>query len=158
MIPFLNVLQYLVLALWVGSIFGFGLLFAPVLFASLPSREQAGSIAGNVLARIDTLGLITGGIMLVVTALQAIDSAWQSIDLGRLLLAVVMLVLVILSSTTVRQKLNAAKEKMERPIDEYAQDDPLRKEYNQYHRVSRMLFMLNLLLGILLIVLSALRP
>lgn len=157
MIPFLNVLQYLVLALWVGSIFGFGLLFAPVLFASLSSREQAGSIAGTVLARIDALGLVTGGIMLVVTALQAIDSAWQSIDLGRLLVAVVMLALVVVSATTVRSKLNAAKEKMERPIDEYAQDDPLRKEHNQYHRVSRLLFTVNLVLGVVLIVLSALR-
>jgi len=156
-IPFLNVLQYLVLALWVGSIFGFGLLFAPVLFASLSSREQAGSIAGTVLARIDALGLVTGGIMLVVTALQAIDSAWQSIDLGRLLVAVVMLALVVVSATTVRSKLNAAKEKMERPIDEYAQDDPLRKEHNQYHRVSRLLFTVNLVLGVVLIVLSALR-
>ncbi|MFZ5818075.1 MAG: DUF4149 domain-containing protein [Bacillota bacterium] len=157
MIQFLNVLQYLVLALWVGSLFSFGVLFAPVLFAALPTREQAGSIAGSVLARIDTLGLITGGIMLVVTALQAIDSGWQSIDLGRLLTAVLMLALVIVSATTVRQKLNAVKEKMKRPIDEYAQDDPLRQEYNQQHRLSRLLFSTNMLLGILLIVLSALR-
>lgn len=157
MILFLNVLQYLVLALWVGSIFGFGLLFAPVLFATLSSREEAGSIAGNVLARIDTVGLITGGIMLVVTALQAIDSSWASIDLGRLLTAVVMLALVILSATTVRQKLNTAKEQMAQPIDEYAQEDPLRQEYNRYHRISRLVFTVNMLLGILLIVLSALR-
>ncbi|MFZ5827220.1 MAG: DUF4149 domain-containing protein [Bacillota bacterium] len=157
MIPFLNVLQYLVLALWVGSIFGFGVLFAPVVFATLPSRDQAGTIAGNVLARIDTLGLITGGIMLVVTALQAIDSNWASIDLGRLLTAVVMLALVILAATTVRQRLNAVREKMGRPIDEFAPEDPLRKEYNQFHRISRLLFTVNMMLGILLIVLSALR-
>lgn len=157
MILFLNVLQYLVLALWVGAIFGFGVLFAPVLFASLSSREEAGSIAGNVLARVDTLGLITGGIMLVVTALQAIDSHWGSIDLGRLLTAVIMLTLVIISATTVRQRLNATKEKMGRPIDEYTPEDPLRQEYNQFHRISRLLFSVNMLLGILLIVLSALR-
>lgn len=157
MIPFLNALQYLVLALWVGSIFGFGVLFAPVLFAGLPTREQAGSIAGTVLARIDTLGLVAGGIMLVVTTLQAIDSGWTAIDLGRLLTAVVMLALVVISATTVRARLNAAKEKMSQPIDEYAQEDPLRREYNQYHRTSRLLFSTNMLLGMLLIVLSALR-
>lgn len=157
MILFLNVLQYLVLALWVGSIFGFGVLFAPVLFTSLSSREQAGSIAGTVLARIDTLGLITGGVMLVVTALQAIDSGWTAIDLGRLLTAVVMLSLVIFSTNIVRARLNAAKEKMERPIDEYAADDPLRREYNRHHRTSRSLFSVNMILGILLIVLSAIR-
>lgn len=157
MIPFLNSLQYLVLALWVGSIFGFGVLFAPVLFASLPTREQAGAIAGKVLARVDALGLITGGIMLVVTALQAIDGGWQAIDLGRLLVAVVMLTLVILSATSVRQRLNAVKEQMSRPIDEYTEEDPLRQEYGKHHRTSRLLFTTNLVLGALLIVLSALR-
>lgn len=157
MILFLNAIQYLMLALWVGAIFGFGVLFAPVLFASLPSRETAGGIAGNVLARIDTLGLIAGGIMLVVTALQAIDSGWTALDLGRLLTAAVMLALVSVNATTVRQRLSAAKEKMERSIDEYAQDDPLRREYNQLHRTSRLLFSANLLLGMLLIVLSAVR-
>lgn len=157
MILFLNALQYLVLALWVGSIFGFGVLFAPVLFASLPSREQAGGIAGTVLGRIDAVGLVTGGIMLVITALQAIDSGWQAIDLGRLLTAAVMLGLVIFSSTSVRQRLNTAKEQMTKPIDEYDAEEPLRQEYNRHHRLSRLLFSLNMGLGILLIILSALR-
>lgn len=157
MIPFLNSLQYVVLALWIGSVFGFGVLFAPVLFTRLPTREQAGAIAGEVLARIDTLGLVTGGILLVVTALQAIDSGWQAIDLGRLITALAMLALVIVSAGSIRPKLNAAKGRMEKPIDEYDPSDPLRAEYNQYHRLSRSMFMLNMLLGVLLIVLSALR-
>ena len=158
LVPFLNALQYLVLALWVGSLFGFGALFAPVLFAALPARERAGAIAGTALARIDVLGLVAGGIMLVVTVLQAIDGGWQAIDLGRLLIAALMLALVILSATSVRQRLTAAKAQMSQPIDAYDPDDPLRQEYNRHHRTSRALFTLNLVLGALLIVLSALRP
>ncbi|MGE5675117.1 MAG: DUF4149 domain-containing protein [Mycobacterium leprae] len=157
MIPFLNVLQYLALVLWVGSMFGFGVLYAPVLFGSLSSREQAGSIAGDTLARIDTMGLVTGGIMLVITALQAIDSHFASIDLGRLLNAAVMLGLVILSATTIRQRLNAVRSKLGRPIDEIPEGDPVRREYGRAHALSRALFTVNMLLGCLLIGLSALR-
>jgi hypothetical protein len=158
MLPFLNVLQYLVLTLWVGAMFGFGALYAPVLFRSLSSRDQAGAIAGETLARIDSLGLVTGGIMLVVTALQTIDSHWQAMDLGRLLTSALMLALVLLSTITVRQRINALRQQMGRPIDELDETDPLRVEHAKYHRISRGLFTLNMLLGTLLIVLSALRP
>lgn len=157
MVPFLNVLQYLTLALWVGAMFSFGVLFAPVLFHNLPSREQAGAITGEALARIDTLGLVTGGVMVVVTVLQAIDGAWKALDLGRLLVAAVMLVLVIISSVTIRQRLEAIHQRMGKPIDEVSEDDPLRKEYGKAHRLSRLVFTVNMLLGCLLIALSALR-
>lgn len=158
MIQFLNVLQYLVLALWVGAMFGFGALYAPVLFRSLPSRGQAGAIAGDTLVRIESLGLVTGGVMLVVTALQAIESGWQTIDLGRFLITVVMLAMVLINSVTIRQRIAAIRQQMGRPIDEIAEDDPLRAEHSKYHRLSRAIFSLNMLLGTVLIVLSAMRP
>ncbi|HWI64083.1 MAG TPA: DUF4149 domain-containing protein [Symbiobacteriaceae bacterium] len=158
MIPFLNVLQYLLLSLWVGAMFAFGTLYAPVLFRSLPSRDQAGTIAGETLARIDALGLVTGGIMAVITVLQTIDAGWQALDLGRLLIAALMLALVLFSSITVRQRINAIRQEMGRPIDELPQDSPQRLEYNKQHRLSRMIFGANMVLGALLIVLSALRP
>jgi len=156
MIHFLNVLQYLVLALWVGAMFGFATLFAPVLFRSLSSRDLAGAISGEALARIDTLGLVTGGIMLVVTVLQAIDGGWKAVDLGRLLASAAMLGLVILSATSVRQRLMSLRQQMGRPIDEVPESDPLRLEYRKQHRLSRLLYTTNLVLGTLLIILSAL--
>lgn len=158
MIPFLNVLQYLVLTLWVGAMFAFGALYAPVLFRSLPSRDSAGAIAGETLARIDTLGLVAGGILVLVTILQAIDpSVRWPVDLGRIILAAVMLALVIVSSVSVRPRVTAVRQQMGKPIDEFAADDPLRVEYNRHHRLSRLLFSINLLLGVGLIALSALR-
>jgi uncharacterized membrane protein len=155
MILFLNVLQYLVLSLWVGAMFAFGALYAPVLFRSLESRDQAGAIAGETLGRIDTLGLVAGGIMVVITVLQAIDAGWKTIDLGRILTAAAMLGLVIVNSVTLRPRISAIRQQMGKPIDQFAPEEPLRAEYNKYHRISRMLFSLNMLLGVLLIVLSA---
>lgn len=157
MIPFLNVLQYLVLTMWVGAMFGFATLYAPVLFRSLTSREQAGSIAGETLARVDSVGLVASGILIVVTALQAIGSGWSSLDLGRFLAAVTMLVLVLISSITIRQKLSGIRADMGRPIDDLPAEDPLRKEHRKFHMISQSLYTINLILGLLLIVLSALR-
>lgn len=157
MLPFLNVLQFLVLTVWVGAMFAFGAIYAPVLFRSLASRDQAGQIAGETLARIGTLGLVAGGIMLVVTALQAIDPTRHPFDLGRVLLAAGMLALELLGAITLRPRVAAVRQQMGRPIDEFAETDPLRVEYGKYHRLSRALFSLNLLLGVGLIVLSALR-
>lgn len=158
MFLFLHVLQYLVLAFWVGAMFGFGALYAPVLFRSLTARAQAGSIAGETLARIDTLGLVGGGILLLVTALQAMESQWESVHLSRLIVAAFMLLVVLLSATSIRQKLEGVRQRMDRPIDEYTEDDPLRMEHGKYHRRSQFLFTVNMILGVLLIVLSALRP
>lgn len=156
MLQFLNVLQYLVLALWVGSMFSFGALFAPVLFRKLTSRDQAGAIAGDTLARIDSLGLVAGGIMLVVTVLQAIEGGWSAMNLGRVLVSVAMLAVVLFSAISVRQRLIALRQQMDRPIEEVAEDDPLRLEYRKNHGLSRLLFSLNMVLGALLIALSAL--
>lgn len=155
--PFLNLLQYLMLTMWVGAMFGFAVLFAPVLFRNLSSREQAGHIAGESLARIDSLGLVAGGILLVVTALQAIDGGWASVDLGRVLVAAIMLALALVSAITLRQRIASIREQMGHPIDELSPDDPLRAEHRKYHALSRVVFTVNLLLGALLIVLSVLR-
>jgi hypothetical protein len=157
MANFLNVLQYLVLTLWVGSMFGFGALFAPVLFRSLSSRDQAGAIAGEALARIDSLGLVSGGVLVVVTVLQSMEAGWRAIDLARVLAAALMLALVLVNAVSVRQRLTAVRQQMGRPIDEFAPTDPLRAEYSKYHRLSRTLFSLVMLLGLLLIGLSAVR-
>lgn len=158
MIPFLNVLQYLLLALWVGAMFGFGALYAPILFRSLSSRDQAGTIAGETLARIDALGLVTAGVLAVITVLQTIDGGWKALDLGRLLTAVAMLALVLFSTVSVRTRINAIRQQMGRPIDELGPEDPLRVEHGKQHRLSRLIFSLNMFLGAVLIVLSALRP
>lgn len=158
MLAFLNVLLYLGAGLWVGAMAGFGILFAPVLFRSLESRQQAGNIAGQVISRIHSLGLVTGGVLLVVTILQAMDRSWREpLDLVNVLVVVAMLALTIYSVVTLSQRLQQVQGQIGRPIEELAEDDPLRQEYNRYHRLSRQLFGLTMLLGVILIVVSALR-
>jgi hypothetical protein len=154
---FLNILLFLFLALWIGGMFGFGALYAPVLFRSLPSRDKAGQIAGETLARIDALGLVAGGIVSLVTILQAMEARWAPVDLLRVVIAVAMVGLVLFSAAVIRSRLTAIRAGMGKPIDEFAPEDPERVEYNRYHKLSTRLYSLVLLLGIILIALSAFR-
>lgn len=153
---FLTVLLFLLLAIWVGGMFGFGALYAPVLFRSLSSRDQAGQIAGQTLARIDTLGLIAGGVITLITLLQVFGTG-APLDVVRVVIALAMVALVGYSTAVVRSRLNAIRTEMGKPIDEVEETDPKRVEYNRYHKLSTRIYGIVLFLGIALIVLSALR-
>lgn len=153
---FLTVLLFLLLAIWVGGMFGFGALYAPVLFRELSSRDQAGQIAGQTLARIDTLGLIAGGVVTLITLLQVFATA-APLDVVRVVIALAMVGLVGYSTAVVRSRLNAIRTEMGKPIDQFEETDPKRVEYNRYHKLSTRIYGIVLFLGIALIVLSALR-
>ncbi|HLO02972.1 MAG TPA: DUF4149 domain-containing protein [Symbiobacteriaceae bacterium] len=153
---FLTVLLFLLLAIWVGGMFGFGALYAPVLFREVASRDQAGQIAGQTLARIDTLGLIAGGVVTLIALLQAFATA-APLDVVRVVIALGMVVLVGYSTAVVRSRLNAIRAEMGKPIDQFEETDPKRVEYNRYHKLSTRIYGIVLFLGIALIVLSALR-
>lgn len=153
---FLTVLLFLLLAIWVGGMFGFGVLYAPVLFRSISSRDQAGRIAGQTLARIDTLGLVAGGVVSLITLLQVFATGLP-LDVVRVVIALLMVGLVVYSTAVIRSRLDAIRSAMGKPIDELTEDDPQRIEYNKYHKLSTRIYGIVLFLGIALIVLSGLR-
>jgi hypothetical protein len=70
-------LQRLLLAVWVGSLFASGLLAAPVLFRVLEDRALAGTVAGALFAVTAWLGLACGVVLLVVNWLQARRTGWR---------------------------------------------------------------------------------
>jgi hypothetical protein len=154
--PFLKILFFLLLSIWVGGMFGFGALYAPVLFREIASRDQAGRIAGQTLARIDTLGLIAGGVLALIALLQSFASR-QPLDVVRVVIALVMVGLVGYSAAVIRSRLEAVRAAMGKPIDEIDPADPQRIEYNRYHKLSTRIYGIVLLLGIAQIVLTGLR-
>lgn len=157
MMSFLAVLQYLTLAFWIGGMAGFMFIFSPMAFRQLPSKAMAGGVTGAVLPRLDVISLVSSGIMLVVTILQAIDGGGRAIDVGRVALVVAMLALTIFGATTVRSRLAAVRSRLPGEIDEADAGDPNRKEYRRWHGISMLAFLLVVLLGALLIALTALR-
>lgn len=158
MLPTLAVLQYLTLAFWIGAMAGFSFLFSPLLFKLLPSRSLAGEVAGASLARLDMVGFISSGIMLVITLLQAIGSGGGRMSVLRVLLVVIMLALMVLNVTSVRARMATIRAQLPAEIDQADPADPNRKAYRKLHGISMAIFTLVMLLGAVLIALSALAP
>lgn len=151
----LNVLFWLALSLWIGTLFAFGALVAPGVFAALQTREQAGAVVGRVLGRIHGFGLIAGLALLVISASQAALLAWSAAAIVRLAAVLLMVLLTIYNMTSVDRGVAAAKARMTRPIDEYDLESPEREEYNRWHRASTRAFGLTLVIGLALLVWAA---
>jgi len=79
--------------LWVGSMCAVGWLVAPVLFARLADRAQAGNIAGELLHWMDWLGVASALVLIALLVRRAGKSWWRSLR-GRLLAAMLLLVMV----------------------------------------------------------------
>lgn len=55
----------LVMTAWVGALWAIGCIAAPLLFANLPDRTLAGSLAGGMFAVVGWLGLGCGAYLLI---------------------------------------------------------------------------------------------
>lgn len=65
--------RILIVTLWAGSLWTIGYLVAPILFATLPDRTLAGTIAGSLFRAQGWLTLVCGALLLLI--LQA-DKVW----------------------------------------------------------------------------------
>lgn len=76
--------RLLIVTLWVGSLWTIGYLVAPTLFATLPDRVLAGTIAGN-LFRIEAWVSVACAMLLIVlsrTPTDAFGSRQRSVPVG----------------------------------------------------------------------------
>lgn len=138
---FLSKLQWLLLSLWLGSMVGFGVLMAPVLFEKLPTRQAAGDVAGEIIWRLLWFGIVAAGFVVVLRLLSR--------RLDWIMVATVLIAgLLLFNATYVWDNLDRIQTQMDRPIDEYAVTDPLRVEYNRWHSMSNYVGMGAVLLGL----------
>lgn len=65
MASFISVVERVLLTLWAGSLWVTGFVVAPLLFAQLDDRAQAGSVAGSLFAITALVGMVCGCVLLV---------------------------------------------------------------------------------------------
>jgi hypothetical protein len=135
-------LQLLLLGLWVGGMVGFGAFMAPVLFGTVPSRQLAGNVAGQVIQSLSSFGVTMPILVILLHVLARRRWDW------RLSALTAVLILNALNATYVRGGIDRAQAAMPRPIEEYAVTDPLRVEYNRWHRLSNNIGMGAVVLGL----------
>jgi uncharacterized membrane protein len=68
MATLLRILRLLSIVVWVGGIIFFAFVVAPVAFGTLPSTHEAGMVVGGTLRVLHVMGLISGAIFALCTA------------------------------------------------------------------------------------------
>lgn len=140
----LAALDRVALTLWVGGLWVVGYLVAPTLFAALTDRALAGELAGRLFTLMSWVGLGSGGLLLLIQLLPGSGARRGS-------LAVIVLMLLI---TVVGQfgLLPAIAELKELAPGAIHPGHPGYASFAWLHGISSTLFLINSLLGLLLVV------
>lgn len=139
-------LYWVTLTLWVGGLWAIGYLVAPVLFATLADRQLAGMLAGKLFTLIGWVGLASAAYLLLFMLIRLGRSALKR---GVFWLVLAMLALTLLSLFGIHPLLAQLKaEALPREVMESV----LRDRFATWHGVSSILYLLQSMLGLLLVV------
>ncbi|HJR06033.1 MAG TPA: DUF4149 domain-containing protein [Pyrinomonadaceae bacterium] len=127
--------RLLLVGVWLGAAMFFSFAVAPSAFAVLPARELAGAIVTRTIGIVNVGGLLIG-LLLLATAFYAKRAATKR----ALTLEVVALALMALATGIghwiISARMQALRLSLGRPIDEVAQNDPVRVAFNNLHGYS----------------------
>ena len=143
---FSEALYFITLTLWVGGLWAIGYLVAPVLFATLADRQLAGLLAGKLFALIGWGGLVSAAYLLLFMLIRLGRSALKR---GVFWLLVAMLVLTVLSQFGIQPLLAQLKADA---LPREVMESVLRDRFAAWHGVSSILYLLQSVLGLLLVV------
>jgi hypothetical protein len=154
---FVRFLMMLSLVAWIGGIIFFSVL-APTSFSVLPTRHLAGMLVGSMLSKLHWIG-IGAGLIFLSSSLASFyfQTGTAHAFAIRHLLICLMLVLTVVSQFSVLPKMTALRSAMG-DVDSVADKDPVRLEFNTLHAWSTRLEGGTLLLGLIVIYLTARQP
>ena len=127
--------RLLLVGVWLGAALFFSFAVAPSAFAVLHARELAGAIVTRTIGIVNVGGVIVS-LLLLATAFVGRRAATKR----ALTLETVALTLLALATGVghwiISARMQALRLSMGRPIDELAQNDPLRVAFNNLHGYS----------------------
>ncbi|MBI3478139.1 MAG: DUF4149 domain-containing protein [Acidobacteria bacterium] len=132
---FLRFLMMLALVVWLGGLIFFAFVVAPTVFSPglLPTRHLAGEIVGRSLGALHWMGIISGIVFLIASAIyNRMTEGHTRLLAGRHVLIVTMLLLTMISQFAITPKMLALREQAV-VIDNLPVDSPLRLEFNRLH-------------------------
>ena len=151
----LRSLMLLALITWIGGIIFFAFVLAPTVFRVLPSHEMAGNVVNPSLTALHWMGLVSGAVFLLCSLfLGRIQYArFKPVTLVHGL-AVLMLALTLISQFAIAPRMSSLRVEMG-VIDNIAFSDARRIEFNLLHQWSTRSEVGVLLLGLVVMVLTA---
>jgi hypothetical protein len=140
----LQVVERVLLTLWVGGLWMTGLVVAPVLFRNY-ERMLAGDIAGRLFGAMSLLGMACGALLLAFAVVRARQRVWCDWRTGVL---VVMLTVTVIGEFGLAARMRELKELMILPPVAPA----VLSEFGWLHGIASLLFLANSALGLVLVV------
>jgi Domain of unknown function (DUF4149) len=151
----LKFLMLLSLVVWLGGVIFFGAVLAPTVFSVLPTRHLAGSVVSPSLNRLHWMGLISGVVFLASSLIYTrVTTGFLHLFAARHVLIAVMLLLTLTSQFAITPKMATLRASMGE-IDNVAQTDPARVQFNSLHIWSTRMEMGVLLAGLVVVYLTA---
>ena len=128
------IIEIIALILWVGGLTSLAMFAAPAIFQNASSRENAGKTFGLILARFHRLAYGCGGAILIAGLLRYYGRFSPMLYLGeytRYGVVTIMLGLTIYTGFFIARRLDRLRGEMAGGIDQTANDDPRRIEFNR---------------------------
>jgi uncharacterized protein DUF4149 len=152
---FLRFLMFLALVVWLG-----GLIFFPVVaqtaFTVLPTRHLAGSVVGRSLSILHWMAILSGVVFLASSLLyNRLSTGSTHLFAGRHILICLMLALTLVSQFAIIPRMDSLRASLPGEIDSVPADNPARMEFDALHAWSTRVEQGVLLMGLVLIYLTA---
>ena len=150
---FLRYLALLSLIVWLGGLIFFAFVLAPTVFSVLPTRHLAGAVVNRSLGVLHWMGIASGMVFLAASMLQARMGGTRVFGLRQIFVCL-MLALTLASQFAIMPRMASLRASMGE-IDSVPLTDPARIEFDRLHGWSTRLEGGVLLLGILVVYLTA---
>lgn len=131
--------ERILLTLWVGSLWSIGYIAAPTLFAMLDDRRLAGDLAGQMFHIVNYLGLTCGAVLVI-------GLLWHRLVRWQLWVLILMLVIVGCSEFLLQPVMQQLKD------SGLVEGSQQAREFGRLHGVAATLYLINSLLGLVLVV------
>ena len=153
--PLLRYLMLLSLIVWLGGLIFFSFVLAPTVFSVLPTRHLAGSVVSRSLSALHWIGIVSGIVFLTTSMLYSRLHAGSTQPLApRHILLYIMLGLSLISQFVISPRMATLRASMP-DTNSVAIPDPVRVQFNALHAWSTRLEGGVLLLGLVVVYLTA---
>lgn len=138
-------LAVLLASVWVGGMWATGYVAVPVLFQSLPDKAVAGMVAGELFTIMAYVGIFSALCLLTLAYVKAGKWAFRQ----KLFWLVGLMLLITLLGQFGMQPLLAELKSLALP--QYVMDSPYADRFRFWHGVSSIVFLVQSLLGVVLL-------
>lgn len=141
-------LERFLLTLWIGSMWTVGFIVAPVLFNALDDRMLAGNIAGRLFTTISYIGISSAIVLIVLYMREHKRQLWASWSFR---FVVMMLLVTLIGEFGITPMMQDIKASVGTAL---VKGTEAHNRFSILHGISSSLFLLNSVLGLLVIIFS----